>query len=315
MTIGIFLTVLFAAMSFGAPIAFALMLTVVALMWHLDFFDAQLLAQNVLAGIDSFPLLAVPFFVLAGELMNAGGLSRRTGHGRERRQVDELLPQRHACIGHGFGLDVGLTHEVGDGLYPRGRLIAGAADLPEDDAPVGPRLLDQPRRLESGRDVGGTGQHAMLSDDGTDLGRTGDAILQRQHERVRPDERTQQGQRGGVVVGLDRVQDDVDGADVGRIFRGQHVCDEVAERAPDPQPTGLNGPQVRATRDDGHTETRVRQSRPVIPPDGARTHHGELHLRHRNGILDRTSPVGRRRSGALEHSGALVFVDRPGRRS
>ena len=77
MTIAIFLLVLFATMTVGAPIAFALMLTALALMVHLDFFDAQLLAQNVQAGFDSFPLLAVPFFILAGELMNAGGLSRR----------------------------------------------------------------------------------------------------------------------------------------------------------------------------------------------------------------------------------------------
>jgi len=77
MTIALFLFVLFAAMTVGVPIAFALMLTALALMVHLDFFDAQLLAQNVQAGFDSFPLLAVPFFILAGELMNAGGLSRR----------------------------------------------------------------------------------------------------------------------------------------------------------------------------------------------------------------------------------------------
>jgi tripartite ATP-independent transporter DctM subunit len=77
MTIAIFLAVLFASMTVGVPIAFALMLTALALMVHLDFFDAQLLAQNVQAGFDSFPLLAVPFFILAGELMNAGGLSRR----------------------------------------------------------------------------------------------------------------------------------------------------------------------------------------------------------------------------------------------
>lgn len=76
MTIALFLLVLFAAMTVGVPIAFALMLTALALMVHLDFFDAQLLAQNVQAGFDSFPL-AVPFFILAGELMNAGGLSRR----------------------------------------------------------------------------------------------------------------------------------------------------------------------------------------------------------------------------------------------
>ncbi|WP_372660795.1 TRAP transporter large permease [Hydrogenophaga sp.] len=77
MTIALFLTVLFATMTVGVPIAFALMLTALALMVQLDFFDAQLLAQNVQAGFDSFPLLAVPFFILAGELMNAGGLSRR----------------------------------------------------------------------------------------------------------------------------------------------------------------------------------------------------------------------------------------------
>ena len=46
-------------------------------MWHLDLFDAQILAQNVINGADSFPLLAVPFFMLAGEIMNVGGLSRR----------------------------------------------------------------------------------------------------------------------------------------------------------------------------------------------------------------------------------------------
>jgi TRAP-type C4-dicarboxylate transport system permease large subunit len=46
-------------------------------MWHLDLFDPQILAQNVLNGADSFPLLAVPFFMLAGEIMNVGGLSRR----------------------------------------------------------------------------------------------------------------------------------------------------------------------------------------------------------------------------------------------
>ena len=46
-------------------------------MWHLNMFDAQILAQNVINGADSFPLLAVPFFMLAGEVMNVGGLSRR----------------------------------------------------------------------------------------------------------------------------------------------------------------------------------------------------------------------------------------------
>ncbi|MBS1176705.1 MAG: dicarboxylate transporter, DctM subunit [Proteobacteria bacterium] len=77
MTIFIFLGSLLGAMALGIPIAFSLLLSGVALMWHLDLFDAQILAQNVINGADSFPLLAVPFFMLAGEIMNVGGLSKR----------------------------------------------------------------------------------------------------------------------------------------------------------------------------------------------------------------------------------------------
>ena len=77
MTLAIFLGSLVFLMILGMPIAFALILTGVALMVHLDFFDAQLVAQNLLSGADNFPLMAVPFFILAGELMNAGGISKR----------------------------------------------------------------------------------------------------------------------------------------------------------------------------------------------------------------------------------------------
>ena len=77
MTVTIFLGSLLAAMALGVPIAYALLLSGVALMWHLGQFDPQILAQNVVNGADSFPLLAVPFFMLAGEIMNVGGLSKR----------------------------------------------------------------------------------------------------------------------------------------------------------------------------------------------------------------------------------------------
>ncbi|WP_207461515.1 TRAP transporter large permease subunit [Azospirillum sp. SYSU D00513] len=77
MTITVFLGSLLGAMAIGMPIAFALLLCGVALMFHLDLFDAQIVAQNVINGADSFPLMAVPFFMLAGEIMNAGGLSKR----------------------------------------------------------------------------------------------------------------------------------------------------------------------------------------------------------------------------------------------
>ena len=77
MTLVIFLGSLLGSMALGIPIAFALLLVSVALMLHLDLFDAQIIAQNLLNGADSFPLMAVPFFMLAGEVMNAGGLSKR----------------------------------------------------------------------------------------------------------------------------------------------------------------------------------------------------------------------------------------------
>ncbi|MDR7285954.1 tripartite ATP-independent transporter DctM subunit [Pseudomonas corrugata] len=77
MTLAIFLGSLLGSMALGISIAFALLLVSVALMFHLDLFDAQIIAQNLLNGADSFPLMAVPFFMLAGEIMNAGGLSKR----------------------------------------------------------------------------------------------------------------------------------------------------------------------------------------------------------------------------------------------
>ncbi len=77
MTIVVFLGSLLLAMLIGLPISFSLLASGVALMWQLDMFDPQILVQNLVGGADSFPLLAVPFFMLAGEVMNAGGLSKR----------------------------------------------------------------------------------------------------------------------------------------------------------------------------------------------------------------------------------------------
>jgi tripartite ATP-independent transporter DctM subunit len=77
MTLFVFIGSLLLAMALGVPIAYALLVSGVALMLQLDNFDAQILAQNLVEGANNFPLLAVPFFMLAGEIMNAGGLSKR----------------------------------------------------------------------------------------------------------------------------------------------------------------------------------------------------------------------------------------------
>ena len=77
MTIAVFTFSLLGAMALGMPIAFALIICGVALMSTIGMFDSQIVAQNVINGADSFPLMAIPFFMLAGELMNKGGLAKR----------------------------------------------------------------------------------------------------------------------------------------------------------------------------------------------------------------------------------------------
>ena len=83
MTVSVFVFSLLGAMAIGMPIAYALLVCGLALMGFmaatgaLPAFDSQILAQRFVDGADNFPLLAVPFFLLAGEFMNAGGLSRR----------------------------------------------------------------------------------------------------------------------------------------------------------------------------------------------------------------------------------------------
>ncbi|MFN7011996.1 MAG: TRAP transporter large permease [Allorhizobium sp.] len=88
MTLVVFIVSLLGAMAIGVPVAFALMFCGVVLMWFMGMFNTQIIAQNMIAGADTFTLLAIPFFILAGELMNAGGLSRRI--------IDFAI----ACVGH-----------------------------------------------------------------------------------------------------------------------------------------------------------------------------------------------------------------------
>lgn len=77
MSAAIFLATLLGAIALGMPIAFALLFSGVAIMLVLGQFDPQIVVQNTIGGADNFVLMAVPFFILAGEFMNAGGLSKR----------------------------------------------------------------------------------------------------------------------------------------------------------------------------------------------------------------------------------------------
>lgn len=77
MVVTVFLVSLCGAMFIGMPVAFALLVCGVALMFQLHSFDTQILAQNLISGADNFPLMAIPFFMLAGEIMNKGGISQQ----------------------------------------------------------------------------------------------------------------------------------------------------------------------------------------------------------------------------------------------
>jgi tripartite ATP-independent transporter DctM subunit len=77
MTLALFLVVLIGSILLGLPVAFALLLSSMALMLHMDMFSANIIAQSLINGVDSFPLLAIPFFLVAGEVMSSGGLSTR----------------------------------------------------------------------------------------------------------------------------------------------------------------------------------------------------------------------------------------------
>ncbi|MDQ2081495.1 TRAP transporter large permease subunit [Xanthobacteraceae bacterium Astr-EGSB] len=61
----------------GVPVSFALLGSALLMMWWLDVLDPQILADAMYNGADSYPLMAIPFFILAGELMVAGGLTTR----------------------------------------------------------------------------------------------------------------------------------------------------------------------------------------------------------------------------------------------
>lgn len=87
--------VLFASLGFcfiiGVPIAFSLGIASVATLEIASNLPLTLAAQRLFTGTDSFPLMAIPFFMLAGELMESGGISRR------------LFDFAHALVGYVSG--------------------------------------------------------------------------------------------------------------------------------------------------------------------------------------------------------------------
>ena len=65
------------AIALGAPIAIAILIASIGSMAIFTPLPFVLVAQKLMTTIDSFPLMAIPFFILAGNLMEAGGISGR----------------------------------------------------------------------------------------------------------------------------------------------------------------------------------------------------------------------------------------------
>jgi tripartite ATP-independent transporter DctM subunit len=98
---------------FGVPIAFAMAVAAAAVVLY-EGLPAVVVMQRILFGVDSFPLLAVPLFLLAGELMEVGGITQR------------LIAFANSFVGHLRG---GLAHvAVAVNMVMSGISGSGTAD-------------------------------------------------------------------------------------------------------------------------------------------------------------------------------------------
>jgi C4-dicarboxylate transporter DctM subunit len=70
----VLMLLLFAA---GMPVAFAVAVVSVAALLLIGSVPLSVVPHRMIAGADSFPMMAIPFFLLAGTLMNTGGITRR----------------------------------------------------------------------------------------------------------------------------------------------------------------------------------------------------------------------------------------------
>ena len=73
----LFLCSLFLLLFLGVPVALSMLLSASIMLDHLDMFDTQLITENFVMGTNNFPLMAIPFFMLTGEIMKHGGISER----------------------------------------------------------------------------------------------------------------------------------------------------------------------------------------------------------------------------------------------
>ena len=145
MELFIFLASLFSFLALGVPICIVLLICALILMFHSDMWDPMMIATSMIDSADNYPLMAIPFFVFAGEIMTAGGLSLR------------VVKMAQLMIGHvrgGLGYAAIVASIIFAGLM--GSSVAeAAADTGAADAP-GPE--------DSSDDVAGTSSRTPACD-------------------------------------------------------------------------------------------------------------------------------------------------------
>ena len=116
-----------AALVAGMPIAFVLALATLVFIWMGDILPGEIFAQQMARGIDNFVLLAVPFFILVGYLMEANGMSVRLiallqrGVGRLRGGLDVVMVLSMVVFSGISGSKMADVAAVGSVLVPAAR--------------------------------------------------------------------------------------------------------------------------------------------------------------------------------------------------
>jgi len=127
LSIGTALTLFFIAIFAGVPVGFVLLLSTVAYLWTSGGGSLVVVPQSMVNGTGNFILLAVPFFILAGLIMERGGMSVR------------LVRFIHTVVGHLRG---GLLQVAVVSMY----VVSGlSGSKPADVAAVGTVMRDELR--------------------------------------------------------------------------------------------------------------------------------------------------------------------------
>jgi len=211
---------------------------------------------------------------------------RRTGETGQRDQKNELLPDRGSPIIDGFRLNVSAAQRVMNGANPCRQSRQRAEYFTEDNPPMGSRLLDYAWSNQRGGNIGCAAYHRVLPDCSGNVLRTIDTVLNRQHRGFRAEHRRDERERGGVVVGLDRKDDDVDVTDARGILLGCSRDREVAKhRTANHEAALTNGLEVSAAGDERHRMPGPGEPGAVVAAHRTRTENRKAHQRHSLSVI------------------------------